>query len=397
MRAILVAALMVVGMVSTSSPAAAANDPIESVLCGQPGEVTVRLYRLFFDREPDPEGLAYWSEVYRQTRSYNIVAYYMAQGAEYRNAWGGVDNEGYVEGLLYQNLLNREPEQEGFDFWVSNLSVDQVPRHELAVYWVIQPELINNHPVVQPAECDLLGQAKNIPGGRALEFDYNDYELKASSSRCGVASINANWAYPNGANPYTEHIGFAAIDGQILPSRNGIHDDNSRGILGARRMGYGGEQAEFTHTFDTSIGELNILSNLVQKDSHMLQLHANYWDQRGGGEFYQNKFDNQYDGWDWAVGGISLVVNGQQNADMNNAYTFNTTRHTFVAFKAPSTVMIGGTTSMTAQQLINWLTAQGYTDIMKMDGGGSAEFNENLKATAAGTSRPLPVWLGVGC
>lgn len=93
-----------------------------------------------------------------------------------------------------------------------------------------------------------------------------------------------------------------------------------------------------------------------------------------------------------------MVVDGDYNVETaGQDYTFNTTRHSFAAFKAPSTVMIGSTTTMTAHQLVQWLDGQGYTDIMKMDGGSSVEFNESLDATVAGTTRPLPVWLGVGC
>ncbi len=385
-------------------PAAAQESlpPLNAVLCGQPGEVTTRLYRLYFNREPDAAGLTYWSGVYQETKSYDTVAFWMAKSSEYRAQWDEVSDEEFVSGLLYNNLLNRPPDATGFAYWVGLLETNE--RSNLSQFWVVQPELTARHPVNEPADCALLDQVQNIPGGRALAIDYSTTDLKTSSTRCAVMSINANWVHSDGAVPFSEHIGFANIDGVNVPSRGNVNDDNSRGIFGARRIGEGGEVPNFSHTFDTNVGSLNLLSNLTQKNGSMLQLHANYWDSPtfangSPNEWYDEaKFGGQEAGWDWAVGGISMVVAGQQNVvTAGQSYTFNTTRHSFAAFKAPSTVMLGSTTAMTAQQMVDWLVARGYTDIMKMDGGGSVEFNEGGFATVAGTPRPLPVWLGIGC
>ncbi|NNE95039.1 MAG: DUF4214 domain-containing protein [Acidimicrobiales bacterium] len=388
-------------------PVAAADDdinpPIESVLCQQPGEITVRLYRLFFGRVPDGAGLEYWSDIFSQTQDPFAIARWMSEGPEYQSLWAEVSDEEFVEGLLYQNLLSRRPDEAGFNYWVSFLketpTVPAISREEMAVYWVTQPELTRKHPVTQPAPCSLLDDVVAIPGGRAVEFDYLTTDLTASSHRCRVVSINANWVHRDGPVPFSEHIGFASIDGTPLPSRNNVGDDNSRGILGSRRIGQGGEVSEFSAKFADDVGYINILSNLVQKDNSMLQLHANFWDENPGTPWYDpTKWDGKEEGWDWAVGGISMVVDGDYNVETaGQDHTFNTTRHSFVAFKAPSTVMLGSTTSMTAHEMVQWLDAQGYKDIMKMDGGGSVEFNEAGTATVAGTTRPLPVWLGVGC
>ncbi len=399
--ALVTASVSVIGI----QPAAAedVNAPIESALCDQPGEITVRLYRLFFGRVPDQPGLKYWSDIYADTRDPFAIARWMSEGPEYQNLWAGASDEQFVEGLLYDNLLSRPSDEAGFNYWLGflkgDVSVPAIPREEMAVYWVTQPELTRKHPVTQPSECALLDQVQNIPGGRALEIDYLETDLKASSRRCSVVSINANWVHRDGPVPFSEHIGFANIDGANVPSRNNVGDDNSRGIFGSRRIGQGGEISNFNAKFDDSVGYINILSNLVQKDQSMLQLHANFWDENPNTDWYDPaKWGGKEEGWDWAVGGISMVVNGDYNVETaGQDYTFNTTRHSFTAFKAPSTVMIGSTTTMTAHQLVQWLDGQGYTNIMKMDGGGSVEFNESLEATVAGTARPLPVWLGVGC
>ncbi len=390
-------------------PAAAQTDPTPTLLCDEPGEVTARMYRVYFGRVPDAAGLEYWTDVYLRSQSYRTVAWNMAQSAEYRARWDGIDDRTFISELLYRNLLERDPDQAGLDYWLGRL--ETTPRDQQAIYWVIQPEMKTKHPVVEPADCALLDQLVSLPGGKALEVDFASVEIGTSSHRCAVASINANWVHRDGAEPFSEHVGFAVVDGEIVPSRgpspgvdvnaNTVHgDDNSRGILGLRRNADGGTQDEFSHTFDPSVGALNILSHGPGRGDRTLQLHANYWDDSPGHQFYDPyKFDGKYHGWDWAVGGITMVVDGQQNVVMSGqSYTFETTRHSFAAFDSSGgTFIFGSTTAMTAQQLVDWLRARGYHDIMKMDGGGSVEFNESGRSTVAGTTRPLPVWLGVGC
>lgn len=393
-----VVALTVIGAVCaviSPEPAGAAvnpNDPIESTICGSAGHAIVRLYRAYFDRVPDEAGLRYWGEVYLKHQSLTRIGAWMSDSPEFKARWNGVGDRDFIEQLLYNNLLQREPDMPGLDYW-SGIIV-KVPRDRQAVHWVQQPEMVMMHPVVEPAMCRNAA-VRDIPGGRALDVDYLTGDLRTSSSRCAVASINANWMVSGG--PHSgKVVGYASIAGAEVPSLNG--DDNSRGIFGSRRIGEGGEVADFSHTFDPNVGPINILSNLTQKSGSMLQLHANYWDENPATPWYDaEKFDGREQGWDWAAGGISLVVDGQQNADMGDSYTFDTTRHSFVAFRAPSTVTIGSTVSMTAQQLVDYLMSDGYTDIMKMDGGGSVEFYELGKSTVAGTNRTVPVWLGVGC
>ena len=381
-RLAVLATLVVLGSLASVSPASAqVSPPVEATICEDAGGVIVRLYRAYFNRVPDQPGLRYWGEIYKQKGSLKTVAYWMAQSDEYQNRWKGYDSRQWVTELLYNNLLQRNPDTSGLDYWVG--VVNQIPRDEQVLYWVIQPETMAKHPVTKPAFCGGSGDGDgysftDIPGGRAVTVDYQKIDLKSSASRCGIASINANWLIPSGPE-YGKAVGFAAINGAAIANTG---DDASRGILG-ERIRPDGPQDEF------SWAGLKMLSNLDQKDGHVLELHSNYWIDSIFGESQTN--------WRWAVGGITLVTDGQVTAEMPNDYTFGTSRHSFAAFKAPSTVMFGSTTQMTAFQLIDWLAAHGYTDVMKMDGGGSVEFNEYGRTTVAGTSRPIPVWLGIGC
>ncbi len=362
---------------ATPEPASAANAPVESVVCGDAGAAIVRLYRAYFDREPDPGGLAYWSDQYLGSDLEN-VAYWMSQQPEYINTWSGTTDVGYVEGLLYRNLLNRAPDGPGLSYWVGLLG--QVGRAKQVVHWVQTPEMVSNHPVIQPASCSGAGVTfRDIPGGRAADVDYLVADLQTSSRRCSVASINANWLNLSNGQP----VGIGVVGGVVLP---GGVDNDDRGVIGERYRP-NGPIAEYTFSWDNS----HMNANLAQKGDRVLEVERDW--QRFGPTNPQ--------GYRWAASGHVMTIKGQQaisDAVINaNAYTMLTRRHSFVAFRAPSTITFGSTVTMTAPELRDWLVAQGYTDIVKMDGGGSVEFNQGGRAVVAGTNRDIPVWLGVGC
>jgi hypothetical protein len=65
--------------------------------------------------------------------------------------------------------------------------------------------------------------------------------------------------------------------------------------------------------------------------------------------------------------------------------------------KSSGTLVFGTTTAMTSAQLIAWAQVSGYDDLVKFDGGGSAELNVNGVTRVAGTNRDVPLWLGIGC
>lgn len=222
--------------------------------------------------------------------------------------------------------------------------------------------------------------ARSIPGGRAIDVDYWQTPITAGSNRCDVASINANWLTTDRTATY----GLAVIDGQTVP---GTFDDNDRGIFGERRNN-GADLDEFAWNF-TGRANINVVSNMAWRDGSRLQMHSNFWSAELWGD--------QNADWDWAVGGITLLTDGNLSADMSHAYTFNTRRHPFVAFKPPSTLTFGATLDMTALELVQYLQGEGYTDVMKFDGGGSVEMNEGGTVTVGGTDRPITVWLGLGC
>ena len=91
-----------------------------------------RLYNAAFARFPDASGLEYWINQYSSgVNDSRAVASSFLVSAEFQERYGdNVSNEQYVE-TLYVNVLGRDYDQEGYNYWVRNLNVGIETRYEL--------------------------------------------------------------------------------------------------------------------------------------------------------------------------------------------------------------------------------------------------------------------------
>ncbi len=359
-------------------PAAAVSEPVMATECGPDGETVARLYRAYFDRAPDADGLLYWGRIANR-HGLATVAYSMSQSPEYQARWSGTDDRTFVTELLYRNLLEREPDAEGLDYWVG--LVGTVARDSQALHWVVQPEIAPLHPVTKPDWCAGFGRHRAIPGGRAVDVDWVTTDVSASRSRCPAASVNANWFYTSGPLAGVPE-GLAVIDGETVP---GSHDRNDFGILGERLRPKGPEP----DMIDDWSG-VTLRHTLAAGDGVALE-HHHPWQPA--------KAEPADSGWRWAVAGISLIIDGQvwPGVGVDDSYTHTTGWHSFAAFRPPSTLTLGSTSAMNSEQLVQYFLNQGYSDLIALDGGGSVEMVEFGHITVGGTDRPVPVWLGINC
>ncbi len=94
---------------------------------------TLRLYRAFFDRDPDVVGAQYWLNESRQGVDYDDMAWSFANSAEFAQTYGGVTNDRFLD-IVYRNVLGRDPDPSGFAYWSAEMRRG-LPRH-LVVRWV---------------------------------------------------------------------------------------------------------------------------------------------------------------------------------------------------------------------------------------------------------------------
>ena len=91
-----------------------------------------RLYNAAFARFPDPDGLRYWIGNFSSGKDdERAVASSFLVSNEFKERYGeNINNENYVE-TLYVNILGRDYDQSGYNYWLGNLNNGVETRYEL--------------------------------------------------------------------------------------------------------------------------------------------------------------------------------------------------------------------------------------------------------------------------
>jgi len=81
-----------------------------------------RLYKAAFDRTPDTGGLSFWIDAIDDGATLLTVAEQFLLSPEFQSTYGAnPTNEAFID-LLYRNVLDRLPDQSGYDFWLDAFS-----------------------------------------------------------------------------------------------------------------------------------------------------------------------------------------------------------------------------------------------------------------------------------
>ena len=91
-----------------------------------------RLYNASFKRLPDPDGLRYWINNFSSGKDdERAVASSFLASAEFKERYGeNVSNESYVN-TLYINVLGRDYDQNGYNYWLEQLNSNTETRYEV--------------------------------------------------------------------------------------------------------------------------------------------------------------------------------------------------------------------------------------------------------------------------
>ncbi|MGC9457624.1 MAG: FG-GAP-like repeat-containing protein [Halothiobacillaceae bacterium] len=80
----------------------------------------IRLYLTYFRRTPDYDGLVYWITSHQNGLPLSDISNLFRESAEFIATYGDLEAQDFVR-LVYNNVLGREPDQEGFEYWVNQL------------------------------------------------------------------------------------------------------------------------------------------------------------------------------------------------------------------------------------------------------------------------------------
>ena len=102
-----------------------------------------RIYKAAFDRTPDAGGLGFWINAMDDGASLTSVAAGFINSPEFQQLYGAnVTDRDYVT-KLYNNVLDRNPDQEGYDFWLGAMAKG-LSREDVLVNFSESKENIGN-------------------------------------------------------------------------------------------------------------------------------------------------------------------------------------------------------------------------------------------------------------
>ena len=101
-----------------------------------------RLYHAFFLRYPDTDGLRYWVGVRGSGQSVQKVADSFAASDEFKLRYPGADFGAFID-QIYRNVLEREPDTGGRDYWLSQLANRKVTRGTIVASFSESQEMKN--------------------------------------------------------------------------------------------------------------------------------------------------------------------------------------------------------------------------------------------------------------
>jgi hypothetical protein len=81
----------------------------------------VRLYWAYFKRPPDPSGFDYWRRQIEAGRGLIRAAQQFSESSEFRRTYGALSNGEFID-LVYLNVLGRQPDPSGRQFWLTRLN-----------------------------------------------------------------------------------------------------------------------------------------------------------------------------------------------------------------------------------------------------------------------------------
>jgi len=112
----------------------------------------VRLYKAYYKRWPDAGGYDYWIRKMKNGTSLTKVSDSFANANEFKTKYGTVSNEQFVL-LVYNNVLNRTPDQGGYNYWVKKLNDKKITRGGVMLQFSESSEYKRKYGL----DCELVG------------------------------------------------------------------------------------------------------------------------------------------------------------------------------------------------------------------------------------------------
>jgi Tol biopolymer transport system component len=80
----------------------------------------IRLYWAYFERRPEQAGLDFWVQQRKGGRSLASISQFFSTSQEFKTLYGNTSNATFTT-LVYQNVLDRDPDAAGLAYWANQL------------------------------------------------------------------------------------------------------------------------------------------------------------------------------------------------------------------------------------------------------------------------------------
>ncbi len=115
----------------------------------RPSYQAIRLYLAYFNRLPDNDGLNYWVRILKEDRAtLGVASSAFAGSAEFRARYGPLDDRDFVA-LVYNNVLLRPPDPEGYGYWTRQLRLGLTRGEMMVLFSDSQEFKTSSNPAVQ--------------------------------------------------------------------------------------------------------------------------------------------------------------------------------------------------------------------------------------------------------
>ena len=145
-----------------------------------------RLYLAYFKRLPDTDGLNHWIQLKLNGMALNDMSQHFSDSTEFQSTYGNLSNEDFVK-LVYQNVLGREADAGGLNYWTGLLDGGTLNRGSVMTEFSESAEntnLTNNNIRVISFYYGMLGRAPDLDG-------YNYWVQQFENGVAANALLNA--------------------------------------------------------------------------------------------------------------------------------------------------------------------------------------------------------------
>jgi hypothetical protein len=131
-----------------------------------------RLYIAYFQRVPDTAGLQYWVGRYQAGSTLSSISSTFAASSEFDRSYGDLSDRGFVD-LVYQNVLDRQPDHAGESFWLGQLAAGRTRGWLMTQFSESSEHVDDTAPAVDIVSLRL-GMLRTLPPGSLFASNVNE-------------------------------------------------------------------------------------------------------------------------------------------------------------------------------------------------------------------------------